>query len=198
MSRSHPRRLAAIVAAIVAAGLLLPAALTVAQPPDRIELPDGWAPEGVTALDGRLFIGSLANGAIWSVDPITGEGSVFVKGKDGRVAVGVEAEPANGRLWVAGGRTGQVRAYDAETGKRLQTYKFKAGFLNDAAATPDAIYFTDSFMPQLAVVPLKTDGGLRKPGQARTIPITGDLVYEEGRFNANGIVAAPNGLVGVR
>ncbi len=54
-----------------------------------------------------------------------------------------------GRLWAAGGTGGEVRVYDSESGELLETYPFEAGFLNDVAATPDAVYVTDSFVPQV-------------------------------------------------
>ncbi|MFV2062221.1 MAG: superoxide dismutase [Chloroflexota bacterium] len=187
------RRIAIVIAA--AALLLLPGSFALAQSPDRLDLPDGWAPEGVTALEGKLYVGSLADGAIWQVDPATGDGSILVPGVDGAVAVGVEGDAANGRIWVAGGRTGEVRAYDAESGELLETYRFDAGFLNDLVATPVAVYISDSFTPQIAVVPLGPDGSLSEPSAATTMPISGDLVYDEGAFNANGIVSTPAGLV---
>ena len=55
---------------------------------------------------------------------------------------------------------GEVRVYDSESGELLATYPFEAGFLNDVVVTPDAVYVTDSFMPQLVVVPLGEDGAL--------------------------------------
>ena len=103
-----------------ATGLLLVAFLSsplVAQEDriDRIDLPDGWRPEGITALDGKLYVGSLADGAIWIVDPADpGSGASFAEGEDGRVTVGVEADAARGSVWAAGGPTGEIRAYDVD------------------------------------------------------------------------------------
>jgi sugar lactone lactonase YvrE len=156
--------------------------------PTRIDLPDGFAPEGITTGRGKtLYVGSLADGAIWQADARTGEGSILVPGVEGRVAVGVEYDTARQVLWVAGGPTGTVRAYDTRTGDLLATYMFDAGFLNDLVVTRDAVYATDSMMQQLAVVPL-SGKELPDPQAATTLPLTGDLEYIEG-FNANGIVA---------
>ena len=49
--------------------------------PDRIDLPDGWRPEGVTVLDGTLYAGSLGDGAIWAIDPTTASatGQLFAR-----------------------------------------------------------------------------------------------------------------------
>lgn len=161
---------------------------------ERIELPDGWAPEGITTDGTSLFVGSLADGAIWQTDPTTGEGRVLVPGVAGTVAVGVEHEAGSDRLWVAGGATGEVRAYDAISGALLASYAIESGFLNDAVVTAGAVYVTDSFMPQIVVIPLRADGSLPDPDAATALPISGDLDYSDG-FNVNGIVATPEGLV---
>jgi sugar lactone lactonase YvrE len=58
--------------------------------------------------------------------------------------------------------------------------------------TRRAAYFTDSFNQVLYVVPIGCRGGM---GAARTLPITGDLVFDmtPDVFNANGIEASPDG-----
>ena len=160
---------------------------------DRLELPNGWAPEGITTDGTSLFAGSLADGAIWRVDPAAGEGAILAEGAEGRVAAGIEHD-AYGRLWTAGGPTGEVRAYDAASGELLATYTLAGGFFNDIAATEDAVYVTDSFVPQLLAIPLGADGALPDVEAVTPIPLSGDLVYGEG-FNVNGIVAAPAGLI---
>lgn len=193
------RRLPRLAAVLTAVALLLVGLVTAtsagAAParsdgnfPSRIDLPDGFAPEGITTGRGTtVYVGSLADGAIWQADVRTGEGSILVAGVEGRVAVGVEYDRARQVLWVAGGPTGTIRAYDTRTGDLLATYTFDAGFLNDLVVTRDAVYATDSMMQQLAVVPL-SGRDLPAPDAATTLPLTGDLVYIEG-FNANGIVA---------
>ena len=76
---------------------------TSASLPTRIDLPDGFQPEGITTgFHARLFVGSLANGAIWRGSARTGEGDILVEGVTGRVAVGMHVD-WRGRLWVAGG-----------------------------------------------------------------------------------------------
>jgi outer membrane protein assembly factor BamB len=185
------RRTAAIV---IAAALLSPPTAAAAQPPDRIDLPAGWMPEGITTDGSSLFVGSLADGAIWRADPSSGEGVILVPGAEGAAVAGLESETAAGRLWAAGANSGEVRAYDSETGELLASYPFEAGFLNDLVATPEAIYITDSFVPQILVIPLAEDGSLPETEQTQALPIGGDLEYGEG-FNVNGIVATPAGLV---
>ena len=165
--------------------------------PSRIDLPDGFQPEGITSVGSRLFVGSLADGAIWKGSAVTGRGSILVPGIPGEVAVGLDHDGWRNRLWVAGGPTGEIRAYNARTGRLLQTYTFTAGFLNDLVVTPRAVYATDSLTQQLAVVPLGRWGRLPDPSKARVLPLTGDLVYTTG-FNLNGIDAARGKLVVVQ
>ncbi|MFC7493766.1 MULTISPECIES: YncE family protein [unclassified Nocardioides] len=117
--------------------------------PDQIDLPNGWRPEGITNDGRRLYVGSLADGAIWVADPRTGDGEVLAEGATGRVAVGVTYDWRRDLLWVAGGLTGEVRAQDADTGEVLATYSFPSPdatqrFLNDLTVTRQAVYVTDS------------------------------------------------------
>ena len=182
-------------AAVVVAALIVPAA-ALAQSPDRIVLPDGWQPEGVTSQGSSLYVGSLADGGVWKVDALTGDGAVLVPGSAGSVAVGLDVDADSGRLWVAGGRGGDVRVYDSEDGTLLQTYAFDAGFLNDVAVTPEAAYVTDSFEPQLIVIPVGPDGSLVPAEDGTALSLSGALEYGDG-FNLNGIVATDAGLITV-
>lgn len=189
-----PRRLIALMAGTTA--LLLATVPVLAAPfPARIDLPGGWAPEGITAGRGlTAYVGSLAGGALAEVDLRTGAVDVLAPGATGRVAVGLDYEHGADRLWVAGGPTGEVRAYDASTGALLETYAFTAGFLNDVVVTRDAVYVTDSGIQQLIVIPLAHGGGVPDPGDAFTLPISGDFQYVAG-FNANGIVEFAGWLI---
>jgi hypothetical protein len=200
--RSSSRRLLAVAAALaVGLGVPLPAAATPGGPPfpARIDLPDGFLGEGIEKGRGTtFFVGSLADGAIWRGDFRSGSGAVFVPGVPGRVSGGIAYEQRRNRLWVAGGGPalggeGDVRVYDASSGALLARYEPPgAGLLNDVAITHDAVYVTDSFVAQLAVIPLPADGSL--PRRAATLPVTGDLVQTEG-FNLNGIVAKDGVLI---
>ncbi len=186
-----PRRRLAVAA--IASGLMLVPAVAAAQAPDRIELPAGMAPEGITTDGSSLFVGSLSNGAIWRGDPASGSGELLAEGAEGRVTVGIDTDAEGSRIWAAGGPTGEIRAYDSATGELLATYPVEAGFLNDVAVTDEAVYVTDSYMPQIIVIPL-ADDTLPAPDAVEALPISGELEYVEG-FNVNGIVAAPAGLV---
>ncbi|HET7830941.1 MAG TPA: hypothetical protein VFL03_15365 [Candidatus Limnocylindrales bacterium] len=188
------RRLLAPIAAVVAAALL--AAPAAAAPfPTTIQLPDGWQPEGITDGTGTTaYVGSLADGAIASVNVRTGDVDPLAAGATGRATVGLDYEDGAHRLWAAGGGTGEVRAYDARTGTLLETYTFTAGFLNDVVVTHDAVYVTDSGIQQLIVIPLPDDGSVPDPTTAFTLPLIGDIHYTSD-FNANGIVARDGWLI---
>jgi streptogramin lyase len=196
------RSIIVIVAAmLLAIGAVAPVAAAGPNFPARIDLPDGWAPEGITAGPGNtVFVGSLADGAIWKGDVRTGRGRVLVPGSAGKVAVGVEYEARANRLWVVGGSTGEVRVYNASTGRLLKTYSFTSrgvGFLNDLVVTRTAVYVTDSGVKQLDVIPIGRSGRLVNRSSIRTLPLSGDIVWVTGpgQFNANGIVARNGWLV---
>jgi len=188
------RRLPVLVAVPLA--LVIAGTAAAARPfPARIDLPDGWAPEGITDGHGTTaYVGSLADGSIAEVNVRTGDVSVLAAGAPGRVTVGIDYEDGANRIWAAGGPTSEVRAYDATTGALLETYTFQSGFLNDVVVTHDAVYVTDSNVQQLIVIPLPGDGSVPDPATAFTLPLTGDIVYGDG-FNANGIVALHGWLV---
>jgi sugar lactone lactonase YvrE len=161
-------------------------------PPEIIRLPNGFQPEGIARGEGSTFFaGSLRNGAIVRGDLRTGQRKVFIRGSQGRMAVGLEVDRRD-RLWVAGGATGTARVYDADDGDLLRTYAFapaNSAFINDVVVTKRAAYFTDSFSARLFVVPIR-HGRL---GPARTLDLTGDLQVVPGQFNLNGIAASRSG-----
>jgi sugar lactone lactonase YvrE len=194
------RRLSAVLALVLAIAVVAPASASHWQFPNRIDLPNGWAPEGITAGRGAtVYVGSLANGAIWKANVLTGRGSVLVPGVAGKVAVGVDYERDANRLWVAGGATGEVRVYNASSGALLKTYTFSpAGFLNDLVVTKNAVYVTDSGIQQLDVIPIGRRNALPDPADVKTLPLTGEIAYVPNEFNANGIVATHGWLVVVQ
>ena len=181
------RPFATLLAALAAVTLLAAPASAAAPFPSRIDLPNGWQPEGIAAGRGTTaYVGSLADGSIARVNLRTGSVDPdFVDGP-GLPAVGLFYERAANRVWAAGGPSGQVRVYDGSTGDELATYQFTAGFVNDIVVTPTAAYATDSLTAQILVIPIRADGSLADPADAFALPITGDFAYVPG-FNANGI-----------
>jgi sugar lactone lactonase YvrE len=186
------RRLAAIaVAAGVAALGGFPAAAGPAFP-EKIDLPNGFAPEGIAIGHGHTFyVGSIPTGAIYRGDLRTGEGRVLVPAAPGRQAIGLDFDRKE-RLFVAGGPTGRAFVYDAHSGGLLAEYTLTTGatFVNDVVVTREGAYFTDSLQQQLYHLPLGPGGALG--AVAETIPLSGDIAFVAG-FNLNGIDATPNG-----
>jgi hypothetical protein len=167
--------------------------------PEVIQLPNGFQPEGVAvSWKGLVFAGSLANGAIFRGDVVSGQGDILVEGEQGRVAAGLSYDPRTDRLWVAGGPTGQGRVYDASTGEALATYQFTDAentFVNDVVVTLSGAYFTESARPYLYRVPLSIEGDLPAEDAFEEIELGGDYEFQEGQFNANGIDAPLGGGV---
>jgi sugar lactone lactonase YvrE len=187
-----------LIATLAGAGLavvLAGGALAAAPFPARIDLPDGWQPEGVASHGTTVWAGSLANGAIYEASLRTGRGQVLVPGVAGQAAAGIAYEAAHDRLWVAGAGTGFVRVYDASSGAPLAAYQVQAGFLNDVIVTRDAAYITDSSSAQLIKIPLGRHGALPPAGGAQSLPLSGDIVIDPAAFNANGITAARGWLL---
>jgi hypothetical protein len=168
--------------------------------PARIDLPNGFFPEGIEGGRGTtFFVGSLLDGTILRGDLRTGSAAVLAAGAPGSAAAGIAYEARRDRIWVAGGGPqlvgrGDVRVYDASTGALLATFQPPGvGLLNDVAVTRNAIYVTDSGFPQLVVIPLARDGSLPPPSAATILPVGGDMLQAPG-INLNGIVAK-NGVL---
>ena len=176
-----------LIAALLASASLVLAAAATAQAPTRIDLPDGWQPEGIAAAPGnQLFVGSIPTGAVFRIDARTGQGRVFVAGRRSRAAIGLKV--AGSRLFVAGGGTGRAWVYSARTGRQVAALRLappgQETFINDVVVTRRGAYFTDSRRSVLYVVPpnLSTPRELALP----------DIPLQAGN-NLNGIVASANG-----
>jgi sugar lactone lactonase YvrE len=162
--------------------------------PERIALPDGFAPEGIEIKGKTVYVGSVGTGAVWKGDLRTGRGDTFVPGAAGtRSATGIEYD--RGRLWVAGARFGNVIVYDARTGASLHTIQLATGtdptFINDLVVTKRAVWLTDSQRPVLYKVALSHNG---EPGAVTTVPLLPEYAHVAG-FNLNGIVATHRGTL---
>jgi hypothetical protein len=181
-----------IILAAATAALFMGVPAAAAQFPDRIELPDGFFPEGIAiAPGGTFYTGSLVNGAIYRGSVRTGEGSLLVGPQEGRIAVGLKID--HELLYVAGGDTGDAYVYDARSGAEVRFYDLVAsGFVNDVVVTKDAAWFTDSVNPVLYKVPIARNGTPGAPSDVEVVPLTGDIVFVPG-FNVNGIDATPDG-----
>jgi hypothetical protein len=185
------RRVVLIVLAALVASSTGTTAASAAPPRDRIALPDGFQPEGISIRpDGTFYVGSIPTGAIYAGDVGTSKGSILVEPRTGRMAVGLKFR--HGKLFVAGGETGQAYVYDAHTGDDIAVYQLteEGGFINDVVVTRRAAWFTDSVLPVLYKLPLHRNGD--PAGDVEVVPYKGDIRYREG-FNINGIEATPGG-----
>src|SRR5215212_5751891 len=167
----------------------------------------GGFPEGVAydEATGNFYVGSTVDGTIYRGNVEAGTVEVFVPGSPGRVAVGLALD-GNGRLFVAGGDTGAVTVYDTVTGQQLlETTNGLAPntFLNDVDVSPTGdAYITDSFNPLLSrLAATAIPAGVGTPAPVPTtdaletfvdFTTTGFDLAQSG-FNANGIVATPDG-----
>jgi len=159
--------------------------------PTKLNLPDGFQPEGIAIARGTAYFGSRADGDIFAVDLKTGAGKVISQGP-GTGSLGMKVDRF-GRLFVAGAAGGNGRVIDTRTGRVLASYTFTTSattFVNDVILSRNAAWFTDSLQPVLYKLPLGRHGKL--PAKAQTIPLSGDYQHTAG-FNANGIALTPDG-----
>lgn len=164
--------------------------------PDVVQLPPDYAPEGIAGGPRTTFFAGSrpgpTGGGIYRGDLRTGEGDVLVPPPPGGASIGMTYDRRTGLLWVAGGPTGTVTAYDGDTGEveALYTAPVAAGprFLNDVDVSADEVYVTDSLNAELVVVP--RDAGAAGPA---LLPLTGDWDQSPSGNNANGIRALPGG-----
>jgi hypothetical protein len=143
-------------------------------------------PEGV-ASDGRhFFVGATGDGTIYR--GTLGDRTVhtFIPGATGRASVGMKV--AKGKLYVAGGPTGNIYVYDVRHPRRapITLATGPGGFLNDLVVTARGdVYVTDSFRPTLWHVAADQ---LKPGGTVDGIDVSVDIPYTAGAFNLNGIV----------
>lgn len=188
----HLRTIVVAVASVFAAALLAQPVASAHPFPDRIELPDGFMPEGIAIGPGpTAWFGSRADGDIYQVDLRTGVGEIVSQGP-GTPSVGMKSD-RYGRLFVAGGPAGDGRVVSTGTGEVLASYMFTSGtsFVNDVALTKRSAWFTDSSNPQLYRVPLGRRGKLPSTSHVSALPLSGDWVQGTG-FAANGITETPD------
>jgi len=183
------------------AGLLLsllgPGAGAAVRAPDRIDLPDGFQPEGITinaALGARArfaYLGSLADGDIYRVNLLTGKGRVISQGP-GTPSVGLKIDP-RGRIFVSGGPAGNARVVDRK-GAVLARYRFAKTptFINDVVLAGRRVWFTDSMRARLYGLPLGRNGRLPKGSAVIKLPLKGQWHQVANDFNANGIERTPD------
>ena len=186
MQQRTPMRRLALPTLVLVLSALTAGSIHAAAFPDRLELPDGFSPEGIATGRGHTFYaGSLAGAGIVRGDYRIGETEPLVA--VGGPFVGMKVD-AHNRLWVAGGPAGSGHVFDADTGTTLATFQFTtaASFVNDVVVTGDAAWFTDSFRGVIYRVDLGT-------GLFSEVDLTALAPPAAGVFRLNGIDATPNG-----
>lgn len=160
--------------------------------PTTIPLPNGFMPEGIEIGGHTAYLGSRADGSLYRVNLLNGEGRIFSQGPGpGSASLGLKLDQRN-RLFVAGAGSGQARIVDARSGAVLKSYQLTTAtptFVNDVILTEDAAWFTDTRRPVLYKLPLGRHGAL--PAEAVTVPLTGTGL-PTAAFG-NGIVTSPDG-----
>jgi hypothetical protein len=159
----------------------------------------GVFPEGITAADDTFYVTSTSDGAVFRGTVGSPDVSVFLPGgADGRTgAAGIDVTDDDDRadyLVIAGGATGKVWVYDADSGDLVATFTNGLGtdatFLNDVAIADNGdAYVTDSRSPALYRIPAEQMTAGTQDGPLETfVSFDGTpFAYGEG-FNANGIV----------
>jgi hypothetical protein len=184
---------------VVATALLATSAVAaVASPasahrPETIDLPEGFAGEGVaTGHPGTFYAGSRVDGRVARGDLREGTSEVFVDEPLVAAATGLKADLRHGLLWVSGAATGQAAVYDLETGDGIValTLATAPSFINDVVVTQEAAYFTNSLSPVIYRVPVSKRGEI---GQPETITLSGPASEFVPGFNINGIEATSDG-----
>lgn len=160
---------------------------------------DDIFPEGIAARGGTFYVGSTTDGTIYRGTVTKPLARPFLLGgaDDRTSAIGLEV--AGRTLFVAGGATGRVFAYDLRSRDLIGSWQVAdpAGsptFLNDIAVTPRGdVYVTDSLRPVLYRIGAhdrRTDGVEELPV---ALDFTGTPLQYTTGFNVNGIVASRDG-----
>ena len=188
------RQRIAAAAAIVAA-LALPLGVVDARHrgDTTIDLPDGFAGEGVAVGHGNTFYaGSVADGRIARGDLRRSTSQVWVSTPVVAPAVGLDADLRHRLLWVSGGGSGEAAAYGLRSGRpRAElTLTTDDAFINDVISTRRGAYFTNSLVPELYHVPASRGG---RVGEPETIELSGPAAEFDPGFNLNGIEATKDG-----
>ncbi|MDX6555544.1 MAG: superoxide dismutase, Cu-Zn family [Miltoncostaeaceae bacterium] len=182
----------------VACGVVQAGAIAPGLPPSyRIAGPEVF-PEGIAAAGRTFYVSSTSDGTIFRGSVGDEDMTPFlVGGADGRsTAIGVAVDAKRHRLFIAGGATGRIWAYDTRDGDLIARFGTgKGGFLNDVAVAPDGTaYVTDSLRPVLFRVGARElrSGGTTETRLASFMRLTPGLPYKKG-FNVNGIEVGNRG-----
>ncbi|MBW4629970.1 MAG: SMP-30/gluconolactonase/LRE family protein [Brasilonema octagenarum HA4186-MV1] len=159
-------------------------------PGERV-FPEGIAYQPKTK---DFFVSSTTDGTIFRGNLQQESAEVFLPGgADGRTtAIGLKVDD-KGRLFVAGGNTGQIFVYNTHSGELLGQFKNQKAstFINDVAISPNGeAYFTDSSDPTLYKVSINEANEIQFEAW---LDFTGTSLEYQSGFNLNGIAASNDG-----
>lgn len=160
----------------------------------------GIFPEGVAVRGTTFYAGSTADGTVYrgELDDPVASPFLLPGNPEGRTsAIGMKVDGRT--LYVAGGATGRVFAYDLRTGDLVGQWQVSdptgsPTFLNDIAITRRGdVYVTDSQRPVL----YRIDTRDRRTDGLETLPtfldFTGTALQYTAGFNVNGIAPSKSG-----
>jgi Cu-Zn family superoxide dismutase len=163
--------------------------------PETVTFPEGIAYDEGT---GTLYTGSAVDGTLIRVDAATGAvsqaipaGVIVSDDATFPAVLGMEFD-SQGRIWIAGGRTGKILVVSAAEGTLLAdaTVPASGSLINDVAVIGSSAYFTDTLVPTLWR--LTEEGGTFGVAEP-WLDLTGTpIAYGDGP-NLNGITATPDG-----
>jgi sugar lactone lactonase YvrE len=159
----------------------------------------GIFPEGIAVRGDTFYVGSTTDGTIYrgDVDEAVAMPFLLPDNSEGRTfAVGMKVDGRT--LFVAGGPTGQVFAYDVRSGELTGQWSVadptdaaNPTFLNDIAIDRSGdVYVTDSLRPAL----YRIDARDRRTDDVEALPtfvdFTGTALQYQPGFNVNGLVVS--------
>lgn len=182
-------------AAESAAESVAPPALSAVTLPSTVEYPEGVAFDPAAQV---FYTVGAADGAVVRVgldgtSSVVTPAGVLVPAGNATFPGPLGLKIDNGRLFIAGGRTGKMWIVEAASGKVLKTYTTPAstpgGLINDVAIADGYAYFTDTFRPTLWRASSGATPGALEPWLDLK---GGPIAYGDGA-NLNGIAATPDG-----
>ena len=158
--------------------------------PTRIDLPDGFQPEGIATAGEQFYVGSIPTGAVYRGSLRTGAGSVS-SSRSGARGDRPEGRP---RPAVRGGRGYRQRVrLRRENGSAAQDVRAPDGRqFHQRRRRDQARSLVHGLVQGRSLSRAARAGGRPGAAAAATVSLTGDYVQGTG-FNVNGIDATPNG-----
>ncbi|HSU08007.1 MAG TPA: hypothetical protein VLK57_02280 [Pseudonocardia sp.] len=148
----------------------------------RNPVPIVWHAESHT-----FFVGTFHDGSIYRGRPDDPSVRVFLEGQPGQAASGIGL--GAGRLLVAGGIYGDIRAYDLQTRERVAEFTTGSdGFLMGMHVTEAGeVWVTDAIRPMLWH--LTAEQVAAGSGTPAAVPLTPEIPHVSSPDNVEGVVA---------